>query len=142
MSLGKDGFFLEAHAKLRPLDFATDGIFVCGLAQSPKCIDEYISQASGAAARALTILTKDEMESEGIVSWVDEDICVGCRTCEAICPFGAISVDPETKKSKVSEPLCKGCGTCAAGCPEGAITLRHFSRDQLVAQMTAAIEGG
>ncbi len=142
VSLGKDGFFLEAHAKLRPLDFATDGIFVCGLAQSPKFIDENISQASGAAARALTILTKDEMESEGIVSWVDEDICVGCRTCEAICPFGAISVDPETKKSKVSEPLCKGCGTCAAGCPEGAITLRHFSRDQLVAQMTAAIEGG
>jgi len=140
--LSKDGFFLEAHAKLRPVDFATDGIFVCGLAQSPKFVDENISQAMAAAARALTFLTKDEIESEGVVSWVNEDLCVGCKTCEAICPFGAIEVDPETKKSKVSEPVCKGCGTCAAGCPERAITLRHFSRDQIIAQLTAAIEEG
>ncbi|UCD92524.1 MAG: CoB--CoM heterodisulfide reductase iron-sulfur subunit A family protein [Methanobacteriota archaeon] len=140
--LSKDGFFLEAHAKLRPVDFATDGIFVCGLAQSPKFVDENISQAMAAAARALTILSKDEIESEGVVSCVNEDLCVGCKTCEFICPFGAIEVDPETNKSKVSEPLCKGCGTCAAGCPERAITLKHFSRDQIIAQLTAAIEGG
>jgi heterodisulfide reductase subunit A len=140
--LSKDGFFLEAHAKLRPVDFATDGIFLCGLAQSAKFTDENISQAMAAAARALTVLTKDEIESEGVVSWVNEDLCVGCRTCESICPFGAIEVYPDTKKSKVSEPLCKGCGTCAAGCPERAITLKHFSRDQIVAQVTAAIEEG
>lgn len=142
VSLSKDGFFLEAHVKLRPVDFATDGIFLCGLAQSPKFIDENLSQASAVAARALTILTKDEIESEGVVSWVNEDICTGCKTCESLCPFGAIEVDPESNKSKVSEPICKGCGTCAAGCPERAITLRHFTRDQLVAQVTAAIEEG
>ncbi len=140
--LNKDGFFLEAHAKLRPVDFATDGIFLCGLAQSAKFTDENIVQAMAAAARAMTVLTKDEIESEGVVSWVNEDLCVGCRTCETICPFGAIQVDPETKKSRVSEPICKGCGTCAAGCPERAITLKHFSRDQIVAQVTAAIEEG
>ncbi len=140
--LSKDGFFLEAHAKLRPVDFATDGIFLCGLAQGAKFTDENIAQAMAAAARALTILTKEQIESEGVVSWVNEDLCVGCRTCETICPFGAIEVDPDTKKSKVSEPICKGCGTCAAGCPERAITLKHFSRDQIIAQVTAAIEEG
>jgi heterodisulfide reductase subunit A len=136
--LTKDGFFLEAHMKLRPLDFATDGIFLCGMAHWPKFIDESVSQACGAAARASIILSKKTLEAEGIVSSVDENLCVGCGLCIAICPYSAMEKD-EKGLAKVNEVLCKGCGTCAASCPKRAITMRQFTDEQIMAQGIAIL---
>jgi len=138
--LSKDKFFLEAHMKLRPLDFATDGIFLAGLAHSPKFLEECLGQASGAAARAATVLSKNVFESEGVVSWVNEDHCIGCKMCESVCAYNAIKVDPEKKVSQVTAALCKGCGTCAAACPNRTITLKHYSKSQLISQVSAALQ--
>jgi len=136
--LTKDGFFLEAHMKLRPVDFATDGIFLCGMAHWPKYIDESISQACGAAARAATILSKKTLEAEGTVSHVDENLCIGCGLCISICPYSAISKD-DKGIAKVNEVLCKSCGTCAASCPERAITMHQFTDEQLIVQGLAVL---
>jgi heterodisulfide reductase subunit A len=138
--LTKDGFFLEAHMKLRPVEFATDGIFVCGLAHSPKFFNECISQASAAVSRASTILSKKQLFIEGMVSSVDEELCIGCRTCEFVCPYGAIHKDEEELVAKVLEVLCKGCGICAGSCPENAITIRNYTDTQLTAQAMAALK--
>ncbi|MEE9150648.1 MAG: CoB--CoM heterodisulfide reductase iron-sulfur subunit A family protein [Thermoplasmata archaeon] len=134
--LNKDGFFLEAHMKLRPVDFATEGVFLCGLAHSPKFVDESISQAMGAASRATTILSKETIEAEGLPSVVDREKCSGCGTCEIVCPYGAIVKDEEGK-ANVTEVLCKGCGSCRASCPERAITAPHFTLNQIVAEIKA-----
>jgi len=134
------GFFLEAHVKLRPLDFATDGIFVCGTARWPATLTECLDQAVGAASRASTYLTTGKVKVEPIVSVVDEEECRGCGLCAALCPYGAIEI-VETdagKKARTIEVACKGCGTCGATCYRGAITMRHYSNDQLVAQIRAA----
>ncbi|MEA2090427.1 MAG: CoB--CoM heterodisulfide reductase iron-sulfur subunit A family protein [Thermoproteota archaeon] len=140
--LTKDGFFLEAHVKLRPVDFATDGIFLCGLAHSPKFIDESISQACAAASRAATILSKKTLEMEGIIATVDEDLCSGCRICESLCDYGAIEMK-ETGDGKrvahVIEALCKGCGVCGSACPTKAINMGHFTNDQIIAQVKAML---
>jgi heterodisulfide reductase subunit A-like polyferredoxin len=138
--LTKDGFFLEAHMKLRPLDFATDGIFLCGLAHSPKSIDEALSQAAGTAARAATILTRSTIEGEGIVSSVNEEICKGCGICVMNCPYNAIELDEEKSKAKVTEILCKGCGVCVASCPQQAISIGSFDDKQILAQVRALAE--
>ncbi len=140
--LSKDGFFLEAHMKLRPVDFATDGIFLCGLAHSPKSVEESISQACAAAARAITILSKKALEVEGAIANVNEDLCGGCRICEAVCEYGAIEMKEKDGKltSHVLEALCKGCGTCGSSCPTGAITMLHFSDDQILAQVRATLK--
>jgi heterodisulfide reductase subunit A len=132
--LNKDGFFLEAHMKLRPVDFATEGVFLCGLAHSPKFIDESISQAMAAASRAATILSKDTIEAEGVPSVVDREKCTGCGTCEIVCPYGAIAKDEEGKAA-VTEVLCKGCGSCRASCPEKAILAPHFTMEQIIAEI-------
>jgi heterodisulfide reductase subunit A len=137
--ISKDGFFLEAHMKLRPLDFATDGIFLCGAAHSPKFVNECISQASGAAARACTILSKSEIKAEGIVSQVDEELCFGCGICVLNCPYNAVELDEETQKAKVLSALCKGCGVCGATCPKHAITMCHFTDEQVKAQIDAFV---
>jgi heterodisulfide reductase subunit A len=136
--LTEDGFFLEAHMKLRPLDFATDGIFLCGLAHWPKFIEESISQACGAAARATTVLSKKVLETEAIVSRVDENLCIGCGLCTSLCPYGAIEKD-ERGIAKVNEVLCKGCGTCGASCPKRAITMHQFTDEQIIAQGIAVL---
>ncbi len=136
--LSKDGFFLEAHMKLRPLDFATDGIFLCGMAHWPKFIEESVSQACGAASRAAIILSKETLQAEGAVSFVDEDLCIGCGLCVSICPYSAIDKN-EKGLAVVNEVLCKGCGTCAASCPNRAITMRQFTDDQLIAQGLAVL---
>jgi len=136
--LSKDGFFLEAHMKLRPVDFATDGVFLCGMAHWPKFIDESVSQACGAAARAATILSKKTLEAEGSVSHVDENLCVGCGLCISICPYRAITKN-EKETAEVNEVLCKGCGTCAASCPERAITMRQFTDEQIIVQGLALL---
>ncbi len=139
--LDKNKFFLEAHPKLRPVDFATDGVFLCGSAQAPKLIDEAISQASAAASRACTILSRKFIETEGAVSVVNEAKCIGCGTCVTVCPYNAPSlydvtvkveeVTYTTKKSKINAASCKGCGSCAAACPAGAITAQHFSSKEI-----------
>ncbi len=139
--LTKDGFFLEAHVKLRPLDFATDGVFVCGMAHWPKTVDETAGQAYGVAARVATILSRETLLSEGVVSDVDEDLCTGCGTCIAECPYSAIE-RTEEKKARVIPVLCKGCGICAACCPERAIEIRGFTRGQLMAQIGSIFSGG
>ncbi|MEA3255533.1 MAG: hydrogenase iron-sulfur subunit [Candidatus Altiarchaeota archaeon] len=137
--LGQDGFFFEAHPKLRPLDFATDGIFVCGTAQGPKNVSESLNQAYGAASRAYTILSKDKVAGEAIVSVVNEDRCIGCGNCEAVCPYGAISIDVNERVAKTNPLLCKGCGTCAVECPAKAITMQHFTDEQLMAMIKELI---
>jgi heterodisulfide reductase subunit A len=129
--LDKDGFFLEAHMKLRPLDFATDGVFMAGLAHSPKFIDESISQAYGAVARACTVLSKDTIEAESIIAEVNEDLCSGCGICVPLCPYNARELDEEKNIAKVNEVLCKGCGACIAACPSGAAQQRHFRDSQI-----------
>jgi len=136
-----DGFFLEAHVKLRPVDFATDGVFVCGLAHAPKSLEESIAQAKAAASRATTILVKDAIIGEGIVASVNELLCSGCGVCEVVCPYGAIAVDREKGVSAVNEALCKGCGTCCAACPAGAVQQRGFTRKEISAMLSAALPG-
>ena len=138
LTLGPDGFFREAHPKLRPLDALVDGIFLAGCCQGPKDIPDSASQARGAAARACSLLVKGEVEVEPITAEVDPDKCSGCGTCMLICPFGAISKD-ERGIAVVNEILCKGCGSCAASCPERAIRIRHFTDEQIRAQALAAI---
>ena len=140
--LSKHNFFLEAHMKLRPVEFATEGIFLCGLAHSPKFFEECIAQANAAVSRAATILSKEKLYVEGTVSSVNEDKCTGCGTCEMVCPYGAITVDLEESKAKVVEVLCKGCGTCGAACPEKAIDIAHFTDMQLLAQAIASLKEG
>jgi heterodisulfide reductase subunit A len=138
--LDKNGFFLEAHMKLRPVDFATDGVFMAGVAHSPKFIDESISQAYGAVARACTIISKKSIDTEPIIAEVNEDLCVGCRICEEVCSYSAVRRDEELKKAHVMEALCKGCGSCAATCPQKAITMRNFTDNQVLAEVEAFCE--
>ncbi len=140
----ESGFFLEAHVKLRPVDFATDGLFLCGCARWPCDIGESVSQAYAAASRASVILSAGRVVAEPIISSVDEDECSGCGLCEMNCPFKAIRVE-ETERgriAKVIEVSCKGCGMCGAGCPQRAISMKHFSDEQLVAQINVLTGGG
>ena len=136
--LGPDGFFFEAHVKLRPVDFATDGIYVCGAAHSPKDTSESVSQAFGVASRAAIPMATKRLRTEAITAVVNENLCSGCGTCVKICPYSAI-VKNEKGIAKVTDVLCKGCGTCGASCPEKAITMRHFADEQIIAQALAAI---
>jgi heterodisulfide reductase subunit A-like polyferredoxin len=137
--LNEDGFFLEAHVKLRPVDFATDGIFLAGMAHSPKSIDESISQAYAAAARACTLLSKDQVNIEPTISSVDETKCIGCGLCVSLCPSKAIELKLKEggKKAEVISASCKGCGICGASCPQQAITMQHFRNKEIVAQIEA-----
>jgi len=136
--LGSDGFFFEAHVKLRPIDFATDGIYVCGTAHSPKDVAESIAQAYGVASRAAIPMALKRLRTEAITSNVDESLCTGCGTCVKLCPYGAIEKDAKGV-ARVTAVVCKGCGVCAASCPERAITMRHFTNEQIVAQALAAL---
>jgi heterodisulfide reductase subunit A len=133
ISQSADGFYLEAHPKLRPIDTFTGGIFITGCCQGPKDIQDSVAQASGAAARAANILSKKELESEPLISCVDEELCSGCSTCILICPYNAIELVKEDKKShaKVNEALCMGCGACVVSCPSGAMQQRGFKDSQL-----------
>jgi heterodisulfide reductase subunit A len=150
------GFFLEAHVKLRPLDFATDGVYLCGSAHWPAHLDEAISQAYGAAARAATILSKEQIRASGIVAHVDEYLCRGCERCAEVCEFGAIEfVELEEGAGLFAQPgqtaartvarvnpvLCKGCGACAVVCPTCALQASHFTGEQVTAMIQAALGG-
>jgi heterodisulfide reductase subunit A len=137
--LDSDGWLLEAHQKLRPVEFANDGIFVCGMAHYPKPIDESIAQARAAASRALTVLARDSIKVGGVVSYIQPELCSGCLGCIEVCPFGAIAFDADHKIAEVNAALCKGCGACAAACPSEAPILRGFNNEQLYAQIKSAL---
>jgi heterodisulfide reductase subunit A len=137
ISRSADGFFLEAHPKLRPLDTFTDGIFIAGCCQSPKDIPDSVAQAVGAAIRASIPLMRGEVEIEPLVASINEAVCVGCGTCEAVCPFDALSL--EEGVMRVNEVVCKGCGSCGSACPSGAISMVHFKDEQIYAQIEAMV---
>jgi heterodisulfide reductase subunit A len=130
-----DGFFLEAHPKLRPVDTAVNGVFLAGCCQGPKDIPDTIAQAKAAASSALILLIRGTVPAESATAVVDEEACAGCRICVTVCPYGAPEIDPLRGVSQINAVLCKGCGTCAAACPSGAITARHFTNQQILAQI-------
>jgi heterodisulfide reductase subunit A-like polyferredoxin/coenzyme F420-reducing hydrogenase delta subunit len=148
--LNEDNFFLEAHVKLRPSDFATDGIFLCGTARAAANISESIAQANSAAARAMTILSKEILETEGITSYVNEEKCIGCGRCAEVCPYNAIELiditkqmglySNDIKKAQVIKAVCKGCGTCFAECPTSAISMSHFGNAQIKPMIEEAVK--
>jgi len=143
LSLNEDGFFMEAHAKLRPVEFATEGIFLAGISHYPKPIEESIAQAKAAASRASVVLSQEEITAEGVVSHVNEHYCQGCGLCEEACPYGAISLEERERGEKVSlvqEALCKGCGACAVACPSGAASLFHYDNQQVLSMVEAALD--
>jgi heterodisulfide reductase subunit A len=133
------GFFLERHPKLDPVATPTEGIFVAGCCQSPKDIPDTVAQASAAAARVLAMISQGRITLEAAVSAIDEEKCAGCKTCLALCPFGAISYDEEKEVCRINEALCKGCGVCAGACPSGAITARQFTNEQIFAQVEGVL---
>jgi heterodisulfide reductase subunit A len=137
--LNADGFFLEAHMKLRPVDFATEGVFLCGLAHAPKTLPETIAQAKAAASRAATILCKEQIEVEGKVSHVNEARCVACGVCESVCPYNAVKVNEERNLAEVNAALCKGCGICSASCRSGAIDVKGFTDRQILAALEEVV---
>ncbi|MDR0882553.1 MAG: FAD-dependent oxidoreductase [Candidatus Adiutrix sp.] len=137
--LDGDGWFFEAHQKLRPVDFATDGMFMAGICHYPKPMDEVVAQAQAAAARAVTVLTQPRMTVGGIVAEINQAKCSSCGVCVAVCPFSAIGIDPEKGKAVVNEAMCKGCGVCASSCRSDAPSLRGFTNAGLFAQIAAAL---
>jgi heterodisulfide reductase subunit A len=142
--LNEDGFFLEAHMKLRPVDFATDGVFVCGLIHYPKPIEESIAQAQAAASRASSVLAQPYVEVDPTVSVVNQEDCIGCGLCEASCPFSAIElikIHGTGYKAQNISASCKGCGICSAACPQKAIDMKHFRDEQISAAIRAGGQG-
>ena len=148
LSLNQDKFFLEAHMKLRPVDFANDGVFMCGLAHCPKSIEESIAQADAAAGRAATILSKDEIELDANISEIVDDNCDGCAYCIDPCPYNALVLIEYMLKGDIKKTverdaaLCKGCGVCQATCPKKGVFIRSFKLEQLSAMVEAALETG
>jgi heterodisulfide reductase subunit A len=134
-----DGFYLEAHPKLRPVDTFTEGIFLAGCCQGPKDIPDAVAQASGAAVRASEPLAQGKVEVEAITSSIDEDLCSGCKVCEKLCPYSALEFDEKAGVMRVNDVMCKGCGSCASACPSGAISMRHFAIKQIVAQIDGIV---
>ncbi|RTZ94532.1 MAG: disulfide reductase [Deltaproteobacteria bacterium] len=137
LSRSADGFFLEAHPKLRPVDTDTDGIFLAGCCQGPRDIADTVSSAHAAASRAAIPLFAGKVAIAPIVAEVDEEVCAGCAMCEEVCVYGALKLDELKKKMTVNEAVCKGCGACSATCPSSAIKLKNFKNNQLLAQIDA-----
>ena len=135
--IGTDGFMMEAHLKLRPVDTNVDGVFIAGTVSGPKDVSESIISGEAASARASILMGNRKVKTEAITAVVDEDLCIGCGLCEEICPYGAPKI--EEGKSKIREILCRGCGSCAAECPRRAITMRHFGDNQILAQVKALL---
>jgi heterodisulfide reductase subunit A len=141
VTMNPDGFFQEAHVKLRPVDFGADGVFLCGTAHYPKHISEAVSQAYGAAGRVLTLLSHDTVTASGSVCEVKEDRCVSCGACISVCAYDAIEFadTPQGKKAKVNPVLCKGDGLCNSVCPTAAIVLKHYTDEAILDQIDAAV---
>ncbi|MCQ2972570.1 MAG: 4Fe-4S binding protein, partial [archaeon] len=142
LSRTSDGFYMEAHPKLRPVDTLTDGVYIAGVAQGPKDIPDAVAQGSAAASRASIPMAKGEVEIEPIVAKTDGDVCGACEVCVELCPFGAVSIieDGDSSHAEINVALCKGCGTCVGACPSGAMDQQHFKTDQIMAQIGAALE--
>jgi len=143
--LNDDGFFVEKHAKLGPSEFATDGVFLCGLAHYPKPIDEAISQGKAAASRAVTLLAQKTVTTSGTVAEVDPAMCSQCGICVSVCPYSAPAFRGADERfwpnrAEINPVLCKGCGLCVASCRSGAIHLKGFDNDQIFAQIFAMNE--
>jgi heterodisulfide reductase subunit A-like polyferredoxin len=139
LPLTADGFFLEAHMKLRPLDFFNAGVFLCGLSHAPKLIPETISQAQGAASRAATILSQRQLHISGVVSVVNQEHCVACLTCVRLCPYHVPCINEEGVAA-IEAAACQGCGICASACPRKAIEVQHYRDEQIVAQCDTLFE--
>jgi len=139
LPVNRDGFFVEAHVKLRPIDFSTDGVFLCGLAHSPKAMDESIAQGLGAAARSVTLLSQKEMSGNAIVASINPENCVGCQGCLKVCPYEAIRYLEDKKICEINEVICKGCGACAATCQSASAQLKRFTGKQIYAQIEKAM---
>ncbi len=139
ISRSRDGFFLEKHPKLDPVATTTDGVFIAGCCQGPKDVPDTVAQASAAAARVLAMISSGKVTIEAATAVVEEEHCSGCKTCIPLCSFNAISFDEQKKVSVINEALCKGCGTCAAACPSGAIISRHFTTEQIMAQLEGVL---
>ncbi|HXX72124.1 MAG TPA: 4Fe-4S binding protein, partial [Candidatus Acidoferrales bacterium] len=138
-SLDIYGFFAEAHPKLRPLESPTAGIYIAGAGHAPKDIPDTVAQASGAASKALDLLSSPTLEREPTVAKVTGELCSGCGICIPLCPYTALSLSPITKVAEVSAALCEGCGTCIASCPSGALTLRNLTDEQILAMVEAIV---
>lgn len=138
LSRTSDGFFMEAHPKLRPVDTPTKGVFLAGCSEAPKDIKDSVTQASAAAARASILMAAGKVKVEAITSMVDIDACRGCGACAKVCPYNAITINKDTKKAVVIEAACAGCGTCAAECKFNAIKMKHFTDEQIIAEIDAA----
>ncbi|MDR2830785.1 MAG: CoB--CoM heterodisulfide reductase iron-sulfur subunit A family protein [Methanobrevibacter sp.] len=138
LSKSSDGFLMEAHPKLRPVDTLTDGVYLAGVSQGPKDIPDAVAQGSGAASRAAIPMVKGEVEIEPIIATTDKDVCGACEVCIDLCPFTAITIEDD--QAKVNVALCKGCGTCVGACPSGAMDQNHFKTSQIMAQIEAALE--
>jgi heterodisulfide reductase subunit A-like polyferredoxin len=140
LPLDQDGFFMEAHPKLRPLDFIKPGYYLCGLAQGPKFAVESIAQARGAVSRAMTILSRKMMTASGMIAQVDGGLCRACGACEKACLFEAIQIEQDEEGRKgavVTEGLCTGCGACNVACPTGAVSPAHFEDAQIEGMIEA-----
>jgi heterodisulfide reductase subunit A len=137
---GADGFFLEEHPKLGPLNTATDGVYLAGACQGPKDIPDTVSQASGAAAKALELAARGEVEVSPTISWIDPDVCAGCQTCIGLCAYNAIEFDERRGVSVINEALCKGCGSCSGFCPSGAAQVKHFNEKQIFAEIDGLVD--
>ena len=142
LSRTSDGFYMEAHPKLRPVDTLTDGVYIAGVAQGPKDIPDAVAQGSAAASRASIPMAKGEVEIEPITADTDTTVCGACEVCVELCPFGAVSIEGEgaDKHAAINVALCKGCGTCVGACPSGAMNQNHFKTEQIMAQIAAALE--
>jgi len=139
ISRSGDGFFLESHIKLDPVTTTTDGIYLAGCCQSPKDIPDSVAQGSAAASQSLSIIATGRVKISPISASVDSEQCAGCRICLDLCPYRAIKLNEETLRAEINEAVCKGCGTCAAACPSGAIKVKHFSNEQLIAQIEGVL---
>jgi heterodisulfide reductase subunit A2 len=135
ISCSTEGFFLERHPKLAPVDTFTDGVFIAGACQGPKDIPDSVAQAGAAAAQAMALIDAQEIELEPNAAVVDQDVCAGCRSCLNVCPYNAISRDEAKQKASINEALCKGCGTCVATCPSGAITQNLFEDQEIFSEI-------
>jgi heterodisulfide reductase subunit A len=135
ISVGADGWFIERHPKLGPVSTTTDGVFLAGACQGPKDIPDSVAQGGAAAAQAMSLMIRGEIEMDGAYAAIDETTCSGCRMCNDLCPYSAITYDETRKISAVNPALCKACGTCAAGCPSNAIRAMHYTDDQIYAEI-------